>query len=165
MTYDSLLEALDQSVAKIVELVREVDEDFYDGHQTAREMLSHLVFWHREYVRITEALLNGRSPHLRQSTFIALNARSVREFQRIPMKTLCQDLLNYQQALNDNLHELPDLEIEFPVKKGCRWANVTERVQIILEHINGHLARLERALRHGEAWVEAYYPERSRVHQ
>ncbi|MBE2220462.1 MAG: hypothetical protein IAF02_02925 [Anaerolineae bacterium] len=164
MTYDSLLTSLDRSVTKLVQLVSQVDEDFYDGHQTSREMLSHLVFWHREYVAITEALVNGRSPHLRQSTFIALNARSVREFQRLSMAQLCQDFLKYQQALRDNLCQLYDWEIEFPVKKGCRWATVPERLQIIQEHVDGHLARLERACRHGEAWVEAYYPSRDQAH-
>ena len=81
------------------------------------------------------------------------------------MATLCQDFLKFQQALNDNLCQLPDWEIEFPIKKGCRWANVSERVHIIQEHIDGHLARLERAYRHGEAWVEAYYPTREQAHQ
>ena len=164
MKDELLLTSLDGSVVDMVELLGQIGEDFYDGQQTAREVLSHLVFWHREYVVITAALVNGRSPHLRQSTLIALNARAAREFRRVSMVTLCQDFLKLQQALTDNLRELPDWGIEFSIKKGCHRANVPERVQFIQDHIDGHLSRMENARRHGEAWVEAYYPARNHVH-
>ena len=161
---EALLQALDRSVTTITDFLIQVDESFFDGYQTAREVLSHLLFWHREYVMITNALVNGRYPHLRQSTFVALNARATREFRSMSMDTLCQDLCNLQRALAGNLRRLPDWDVEFPVKKGCRQATVTERVQMIQEHIDGHFSRLESAQRHGEAWVEAYYPTKHHAH-
>ena len=163
-TQESLLQALDRSVATITDFLVQVDESFFDGYQTAREVLSHLLFWHREYVMITDALVNGRSPHLRQNTFVALNARATREFRSMSMQVLCQDLLNLQKALAGNVRRLPDWEMAFPIKKGCRQATVTERLQMIQEHIDGHYSRLEGAHRHGEAWVEAYYPIRRHAH-
>ncbi len=161
---NELLQDLDLSVKQIVDFLVQVDEDFYDGFLTAREILSHLIFWHREYVAITDALGNKRIPHLRQSTFIALNARATREFRSKSMQTLCQDFLNLQIALVVNLQRLPDWDVEFPVKKGCRRVNVTERLQLIQEHVDGHYARLESAQRHGEAWVRAYYPKKKHMH-
>ena len=163
-TQEALLQTLNRSVTTITDFLVQVDEGFYDGYQTAREVLSHLVFWHREYVMITDALVNGRSPHLRQSTFVALNARATREFRSMSMQSLCQDLLNLQRALAGNLRRLPDWDVDFPVKKGCRQAPVTERVQMIQEHIDGHYSRLESAQRHGEAWVAAYYPPKHQAH-
>lgn len=161
---ESLLQALDRSVTTITDFLVQVDESFFDGYQTAREVISHLLFWHREYVMITNALVNGRCPHLRQSTFVALNARATREFRSMSMQSLCQDLRNLQSALACNLRRLPDWDVAFPVKKGCRQATVTERVQMIQEHIDGHYSRLESAQRHGEAWVEAYYPMKRHAH-
>jgi NAD dependent epimerase/dehydratase family enzyme len=127
-------------------------------------VLSHLVFWQREYVVITDALVNGCSPHLRQSTFVALNARSVREYRQRSLTVLCHDFLKLQQTFTENLQKLPDWEIEFPIKKGCRRTSVAERLPMILEHIDGHLTRLKNAQRHGEAWVNAYYPTRNHAH-
>jgi hypothetical protein len=155
---DTMLQSLDRAVTEIADFLVEVDDSFYDGYQTAREVLSHLVFWHREYVVITNAMVNGRSHRLRQSTFVALNARATREFRSMSMASLCQDLLNLQSAFAGNLRRLPDWDVMFPIKKGCRLVSVTERVQLIQEHIEAHLSRLENAQRHGEAWVAAYYP-------
>jgi len=163
-TQDALLQALDRSVTNITGFLVQVDDDFCDGYQTAREVLSHLLFWHREYVMITNALVNGSYPHLRQNTFVALNARATREFRSMSMQALCQDFLNLQRALAGNLRRLPDWDVGFPVKKRCRQVSATERVQLILDHIDSHLARLENAQRHGEAWVEAYFPTRSHAH-
>lgn len=162
-TQNALLQALDHSVTKIVDLLVQVDDNFFDGYQTAREVLSHLVFWHREYVMITDALVNGRSLHLRQGTFVALNARATREFRPMSMKSLCQNLLNLQIALACNLRRLTNWNIIFPIKKGCRQFTVTERVQLIQEGIDRHFSRLESAHRHGEAWVAAYFPTQNQA--
>lgn len=164
MTRDSLLTSLDRSVAQITDFLVQIDENFYDGHQTAREVLSHLVFWHREYVLITDAMVNGRSPNLRQSTFVALHGRAAREFRRVPLAKLCQDFCGLQRAFSDNLRKLPDWTIEFPVKKGCRRTTVFERIRLIQDHIDGHFTRLESAHRHGEAWVAAYFPSQRETH-
>lgn len=161
---EALLQALDHAVTEIADFLIQVDDSFYDGYQTAREVLSNLVFWHREYVMITDALVNGRSHRLHQSTFVALNARATREFRSMSMQVLCQDLLNLQRALAGNLRRLQDWDVVFPIKKGCRQVSVTERMQLILDHIDGQLTRLKNARRHGEAWVEAYFATRSHAH-
>ncbi len=57
---DQLLSLLDGTVSQAVLFFSGVDERFFDGHQTARAVLSHLVFWHREYCSITEAMLREK---------------------------------------------------------------------------------------------------------
>ena len=71
---ERLLGKLANTVSGAALFLAEADESLNDGHQTAREVLSHILFWHREYVAIVQALLEGHPPDLRHGTFAALNA-------------------------------------------------------------------------------------------
>jgi hypothetical protein len=53
----------------------------------------------------------------------------------------------------------PDWSVDFPVKQGGRCQSIARRVPGIEQHVRGHIKRLRRADRLGEAWVKAYYPD------
>lgn len=148
---------LSKAVNQAISFFQEVDAHFFDGYQTAHEVLAHLVFWHREYVLISQALILGTNPHLRKASLARLNELAEAEFQDLSMGELCACFGDLQENLVINLRRLPDWEVNFPYKKGCRQANVTERMTAIIEHINFHIARSQRIQRRGEAWVKAYY--------
>ncbi|UCG23998.1 MAG: hypothetical protein JSW55_18010 [Chloroflexota bacterium] len=154
-----VLQALEDAVADAAGYLATVDEDLHDGHQTAREVLCHLVFWHREYVQITRAMIDGRQPSLRRGTFARLNAEATREFAGQKMTDLADSLLELGETLLSQLRSLPDWSVPFPVKYGGRPKNVAERLPSIARHLRGHMSRLQRAARLGEAWVKAYYPD------
>jgi hypothetical protein len=153
------LKALEQTVAEAADFLSQADQDLWDGHQTAREVLSHLVFWHREYLKVAQAMAEGSEFCLQQATFAELNAAAVQEFQAESMQRLAQRLLSFQRALSAILSRLPDWEMDFPVKHGGRRKAVAERVENIEAHIGNHLRKLQRAQRLGQDWVRAYYEE------
>ena len=151
--------ALDEALADAAGFLTDVDPDLDGGHQTAREVLCHLVYWHREYVAISQALLEGRNPSLRDGTYAVLNREATQEFGGQPMDDLACSLLAFQRTLRQQLLALPDWSIDFPVKRGSRRKSVAERIPTFESHLREHIRRLRRAGRLGEAWVRAYYPD------
>lgn len=152
------LHALDGTVADAVEYLAEVNPELHGGYQSAREVLCHFVFWHREYVAITRAIVDGRKPTLRSGTYAQLNAGATMEFSEQTMADLACSLQDLQQTLLVHLRAIPDWSADFPVKKGSRFKSVADRVPDIESHLRGHIQRLRRAERLGREWVSAYYP-------
>ncbi|MEW5986427.1 MAG: DinB family protein [Chloroflexota bacterium] len=154
----TILDRLNQTVNEAAALFSAADESLCDGHQTARQVLSHLVFWHREYVQILRALLRGREPLLQSGSFAALNAQAACEFSDQSLPALAGRLTELQAQLDGLARQLPDWTADFPVKRGGRHWSIEARLCTIESHIRNHLVALQRAARHGAAWVRAYYP-------
>jgi len=110
-------------------------------------------------VAISQALLEGREPSLRDGTYAQLNAKAAREFAGRSMEDMACSLSALHSPLRKQLLALPDWSIDFPVKRDSRPKSVAARVSAIEEHLSDHIRRLRRASRLGEAWVKAYYPE------
>ena len=156
--YEEKLDSLAQAVSTAAAYLGQVDECLSDGNQTARQVLSHLVFWHREYVSIAETLLDGRQPILRKETYAKLHAAAAHEFENKTMDDMAYLLLEYQAKLDQVLRRLPDWNIMYPVKYGGRLKSVTDRLTEMESHISHHLKRLQRAERRGEGWYRVYFP-------
>jgi hypothetical protein len=144
---DEILITLRRTVLNAALLFATVDERLADGCQTAHEVLAHLVFWHREYVSIAQALASGRQPELRFGTIVELNARAYQEFAGMSLPALVRCLVTLQELLEAALRHLPDWEINFPVKQGGRYWSIDERLLAIESHIYRHVARLRHAAR------------------
>lgn len=153
------LGALDEALVDATSYLVSVDPELDGGHQTAREVLCHLVFWHCEYVAISRCLLEGQEPPLREGTYAQLNCEATKEFAHQSMGELAHSLLVLQESLRKQLLALPDWSTDFPVKRDSRPKSVAKRVQAIERHVSGHMKRLRRADRLGDAWVKAYYPD------
>ena len=138
---------LDRAVADAVAFFADADESLANGHQTARDVLSHFVFWHREYVRIVRALAAGHKPRLRTGKFRELNAQATHEFERVSLPHLAKQFAQLQSLLERLLLALPDWRIGFPIKAGGKRTPVAERVPQITAHIEQHATRLRRAAR------------------
>ncbi len=157
--FDAVLSTLTATVAEAAEFFLQGDPDLFDGYQTATEVLSHLLFWHCEYVAIIHAIRNGVQPELRVGTFAELNEAAAEEFAGIPVNELVSQLLAHQKTLEEGLGQITDLMIEFPIKYAGRTKSVRDRVPTIESHIRCHVRRLKSAERHGEEWVRVYYQE------
>ena len=157
--FDVASKTLSATVTDAAEFFLQNDPHLFDGYQTAFEVLSHLLFWHCEYVAIIQALRNDVQPELRAGTFAELNQVATEEFAGIPVDELANQLLAYQKTFEDELGQITNLLIEFPIKCGGRTKSVRDRVPSIESHIRNHVRRLRSAERHGEEWVKAYYQD------
>lgn len=157
MYRDRLLSDLNDSINIAADFFMKVDEKLFDGHQSAREVLSHLLFWHCEYCAVSHALMLGEKLTLLAGSLAVLNAEAMCKYQEQDMVELVQCLCEEQNTLDKNLRQLEDWDLNFPFKKGCRRIDVAGRICSINNHIRHHLVRQERAYRRGEAWIKAYY--------
>jgi len=153
------LRALDEALVDAAGYLAGVDPELDGGHQTAREVLCHFVFWHCEYVAISRALLDGQEPLLKEGTYAQLNQEATKEFGQRSMAELVHELSVLHELLRKQLLALPDWSVDFPVKRDSRCKSVTERVLAIERHVTMHVTRLRRADRLGDDWVKAYYPD------
>lgn len=160
---ETILAGLDAAVTEAVTFFETVDESLCDGYQSAYEVLAHLVFWHEEYVRITAALVDGRTPQLKTGSYARLNALAAEIFCKTPLPLLAQRLAQAQRKLERNLRRLPSWDVYLPVKRGGRFRTVWQRVPQFEVHIRHHVERLKRAQRHGDAWVQAYFGQALRT--
>ena len=154
---DRLLSDLGDSITAAANFFMNVDENLFDGHQTAREVVSHLVFWHHEYCVISQTLLLGQKQTLLAGSLALLNEQATCKYQKNNMVELALSLADQHRTLEINLSHLEDWNVNFPFKKGCRRIDVAGRICSINNHIRHHLVRQERADRRGEAWIKAYY--------
>jgi len=144
---EAALADLDRMVADAVAFFADADESLADRHQTARDVLAHFVFWHREYVRIVRALATGHKPRLRTGKFHEMNAQAAREFRGVSLPQLARQFGQLQSLLERLLLALPDWRIDFPIKAGGKRTRVAERVPQIAAHIVHHVTRLRHALK------------------
>jgi hypothetical protein len=150
-----LLAMLDDTVADAADFFSTADENLCDGHQTAREVASHLAFWHCTYVGIAWALVTHREPPLYDGTFAELNVMARHMLKDETMQSLAERLAHRQKQLDKALRRLPDWNMNFPVKNDCVYESVETRVLGIEAHIRNHTARLRKAMHHGGAQREA----------
>lgn len=154
----ALLNKLNETVEQAAQFFCQVDENLGEGNQSAREVLSHLFFWHQEYAVIAEALADGREPALCEGAFSVLNAQATRAYRHIPLPELAQWLLVTQARLDAAVRCLPDWSVHFPVKAGSpgKAGGVAGRLEAIESHIRNHVSRLQRLERRSPAWLAAY---------
>lgn len=143
---ERMLASLDRAVMEAVSFFFDVDENLTVGHHTARQVLSQFVFWHREYVRVANALVEGQQPMLKSGSIAELNALAYREFASYSMPELSEYLASLQEELVTLLQKLVHWRMDFPIKEGTgRWFSVEDRLPAIEAHIHKHVARLKRA--------------------
>lgn len=139
------LASLNTTVINAVNFLEPIDENLLDGNQTAHEVLAHLVFWHREYAHVISALVDCRQLTLRSGTFNALNAQGYEKFQPFTMRQLANKLVSLQETLDRLLRQLPDWDIDFPLKQGGQFERVADRLPAIEAHVRNHVLKLKRA--------------------
>jgi hypothetical protein len=143
---ERMVASLDRAVMEAVSFLCNADETLSDGSQTAREALAHLVFWHREYVRVANALVEGHPPTLKSGAIAELNAEAYREFASYSMLELAECLACLQEELVTLLQKLLHWRMDFPIRAGKRpWCSVEDRIPAIEAHIHNHVAKLRQA--------------------
>lgn len=128
-------------------LFRNIDEQTDDGFQAARQVLAHLVFWHREYVKIARSALNGKPPELRHGTYSSLNALAHQEFRDRSMSNLTDQFMTLQSELIEISEALQSRRVKLPFKEGGQVLNLEDWLRRIQAHVLGHVRRFHRVER------------------
>jgi hypothetical protein len=136
--------ALTNSVNAAAAYFDSLDENLRAGEQTVRQVVAHIVFWHREYVAVMGAIARGRQPILCAGKFYQLNQLAYREFQNVPLPILTKRLIRLQSDLGSVAVNVPNRH-KFAFKAGSKPQPITYWLPRIQAHIDGHVARLRQA--------------------
>ena len=115
-----LLDRLNQTVIQATAYFANVDENLSDGHQTAHGILAGLLFWHKQYVAIAQALIAGKQPALLSGTFEGLNRNARQHALGTSMIMLAYNLSCEQREFAELIQQIPDWSINFPDQAGQR---------------------------------------------
>jgi hypothetical protein len=142
----ALLERLDKAVTRLIETFQALADPetiVYEGW-TAKDILGHLTFWHESFARNVSDLVEGRKPMPLRGKLVDLNRRSVEESRGVDIEQLIERLSTAQQTIRQSVLS-PSLAL-FPYRKGSRDYTPEEHLEIVNDHIVGHLKAIERAL-------------------
>ena len=143
---EALLERLDEAVTRLIEtcqVLADPETIVYDDW-TAKDILGHLTFWHESFARNVSDLVEGRKPMPLKGKLVDLNRRSVEESRDVNIEQLIERLSTAQQTIRQSILS-PSLTL-IPYRKGSRDYAPEEHLEIVNDHIVGHLKAIERAL-------------------
>lgn len=144
MPFQLALRSLHHTIDDAAMYLGSLDKNLGDGDQTVHAILAHLVFWHREYVRVLGAIADGHKPKLRTGKYRELNALACREFQNTSPRVLTKQLIRLQSELESVVAKLPSANVKLAFKQGSKPQRIGYWLPRIQAHIDGHLARLRR---------------------
>lgn len=147
MARKQVIADLDRAVERTVRFFEHADEHLLDGEQSACEVISHLVFWHGEYVRLITALADGREPHPLTGMFRHYNTQATEMYATKSTPELARQLAKLHSELDRSLNRLNDWRVTYPHKKGVTNRSVSLHMSLVAAHIAGHVTRLEHAER------------------
>lgn len=110
---------------------------------TAKDILSHVVFWHESFAANILDLANGIAPHALKGKLAELNEQSVLQGAKASIESLIQRLSTAQSAINSNIFSNKIASI--PYRKSGRSYTPLEHLAIVDAHIKKHLKDLRRA--------------------
>ncbi len=134
-----LLEQLNDVVVHLLDIYKGMPNPDIMVYElwTAKDVLSHLTFWHESFARNVSDLaqdikptpLKGKLSDLNQAGVDAMKTYSlevIMERLEIAQKTICNNILNTRIVL-------------IPYKKGSRDYIPEEHLEIVINHISQHL--------------------------
>lgn len=145
MARKQVIADLDRTVEKAVQFFESADEHLLDGEQSAREVISHLVFWHGEYLRLITACADRCDPHPSSGMFRHYNAQATEMYARQSMPELARRFAKLHAELDCALNRLSNWRVTYPQKEGILKRSVHSHMHQVLVHVEGHITRLERA--------------------
>ncbi len=113
----------------------------------AREILSHLVFWHAHYVKIFKALLAKRRPELPTDSFKSLNAYSVVLYSTCAIDEMLASLERSQRCLDDLGRRARISKVRFSFREGSKERSYPEFLDDITHHFRTHRSQIERLVK------------------
>ena len=146
---------------EVVGLLREIDADlqgivrWFDtvlypesvpvGEWHAKDVLGHLVYWHRSSANAVTAVAGGGSPTAQTDTVDAINAQVRQATTPISVRELTVALSLSQQKLSAAAHRLQSPDAVVRIRLDGSQRTLRELLQVTRDHLRQHLAELREA--------------------
>ncbi len=134
-----LLERLNGVVAQLLDLYQRMPDPDMMVYEvwTAKDVLSHLTFWHESFARNVSDLARNIKPTPLKGKLSDLNQSGVDAMRPYPLETIIERLESAHRIIQDNI--LNPKIVSIPYKKGSRDYLPEEHLEIVFDHISGHL--------------------------
>ena len=113
------------------------------GIWTSREVLCHLIYWHRATAEGMESVSSGGSPLTIYASTDEMNARAVGRVAGVNMKSLMTEARELQVRLLNAYKALVDPSAIVMVRQDIGNQSGKDRMQMIARHWDTHINELE----------------------
>lgn len=113
------------------------------GIWTSREVLCHLIYWHRATAEGMESVSSGGDPLTIYASTDEMNARAVGRVAGVNMKSLMREARELQARLVTAFENLVDPSAIVMIRQDVGRQSAKDRLQMMAHHWNAHVDELE----------------------
>ncbi len=137
----SLERAVDSGLAYLV--AHEADAGAGGSGWGPKEVLSHMVFWHRATVEGIESVASGGPPYKAEASADEINAREVPALARQTAAEIAAQVRQLQVRLSAAARAIEDPEAVVFIRDSGAEASTPARLELIASHWNEHVEELQ----------------------
>lgn len=140
----TLLQQVEEAVQRLIQAVQAVEDpdQLRIGEWSLKDILGHITFWHENLARNTSALLEGNAPNFLKGSLADLNRASAEQARGMDVAQIIERLRQAQAVICNSILALP-AEQPFPYRKKSRDLTPAEHLELVRDHIGGHLKDIE----------------------
>jgi hypothetical protein len=138
-TFDEIL-ALEQNIVNDVIRFFNQNNDFSKTiytDWTAKDVLAHINTWHESFAKNVFDIVNENKLTPLKGKIAEINEHGVKKYKNDTIDELINKLKYSQEIINKNIKM--EIVKEIPYKKGSRNYTPKEHLDVVYEHIKGHL--------------------------
>ncbi|MCL4250953.1 MAG: maleylpyruvate isomerase N-terminal domain-containing protein [Anaerolineae bacterium] len=134
-----LLEQLNDVVAHLLDIYKSMPDPNIMVYElwTAKDVLSHLTFWHESFARNVSDLVRDIKPTPLKGRLSDLNQAGVDAMKPYSLGVVMERLEMAQKTIGDSI--LSTKIALIPYKKGSRDYTPEEHLEIVINHISQHI--------------------------
>ncbi|WP_238625261.1 hypothetical protein [Aggregatilinea lenta] len=134
-----LLERLNDVIEHLLNIYKNIPDPDIMVYEvwTAKDVLSHLTFWHESFARNVSDLSMDIKPTPLKGKLSDLNQAGVDAMKSYSVGAVMERLETSQRTIQDNI--LNPKIVLIPYKKGSRDYTSEEHLEIVIDHITQHL--------------------------
>jgi hypothetical protein len=136
-----LIDSLESVVNETLEYFSDLDTNLHVqidqwGH---KEMLSHLLYWHRASLKGMQSVVNGEGPfHIPESSD-EMNSSIVEQLSHSSLAEITSELKNLQALLTTTATNMPDTQAIVFVRANGESFSTADRLKHTASHWESHL--------------------------
>ncbi len=112
---------------------------------TAKEVLAHMVYWHRASLQGIESVSNGGPPFQVPDTSDVINDEIVDELSETSVSSMAEELRDLQRRLSVAVRLVPNIDDTVFIRVGGQTFSTRIRVETITNHWRDHVRELQEA--------------------
>jgi predicted RNase H-like nuclease (RuvC/YqgF family) len=134
---------LDNTVKSYIKYIKNLPKENLDPENWGnREILIHIVFWHKNIEKTLESLNNKEKPIYASGTFRELNEKAINNNKKKSINELVNNLQDSQKRISFLVKNIDDINQYIQFKEEGKQYLVLQAISRIESHIRNHQKKL-----------------------